>query len=111
MRTVETNISCGYLPLLEIFANANRLVLKFEERNVINSPCALTTILYEEDSDTDMTITFLSYKHLGFENMLVDYLKRCNIDVNMIPIGKAIMKKSSEQMEKEWQEHRKKIGL
>lgn len=111
MRTVETNISWGYLPLIEIFAKANSLVFKYEPRHTVEPTRELITIKYEENSDTDMTITFMSFRHLGFENMLCDYLIRCNIDPIMIPVGKAVMKKSDKQMEEDWQEHRRKIGL
>jgi len=111
LRTVYTNISWGYLSLIEIFAKANSLVLKFEPRYTVEPVRELMTILYEEDSDTDITITFMSIRHLGFENMLCDYLIKCNIDPQMIPIGRIVMRKSAEQMEKDWQEHRKQIGL
>ena len=111
MRVVETNISWGYLPLLETFAKANSLVLKFKPWHQYKPPQELTLIEYEENSDTDITITFMSIRHLGFENMLCDYLKRCGIEHGMIPIGKIVMRKTDEQMEKDWQEHRKKIGL
>jgi len=97
--------------LIEIFAKANSLVLKFAVRHTSMPTRELMTIQFEEDSDTDMTITFMSIRHLGFENMLCDYLIRCNISPEMIPIGRAVMRKSEEQMEKDWQEHRKKIGL
>jgi len=116
--TVDTNISWGYLPLLEIFAKANSLVLKFEmyyheigDSDGIVIAREHTRISYEDDSDTAMAITCLSIKHLGFENMLCDYLIRCNVEPKMIPIGKYVMRKTPEQMEKDWQEHRKKIGL
>lgn len=116
MKRVETNISYGYLPLIQIFADANNLNLKFEPRHKESEDSHYPTqelldIIFEENSDTDITITFMSVKNLGFENMLCDYLKRCNVDYTMIPIGKAVMRKSDEQMEKEWQEHKKKIGL
>jgi hypothetical protein len=119
LTTVDTQISWGYLPLLEIFAKANSLVLKFEpwhseeevEGSSIIRAREFTRISYEENSDTAISITCLSIKHLGFENMLCDYLIRCNVQPQMIPIGKAVMRKDPEQMEKEWQEHRKKIGL
>ena len=111
MIVVNTNISSGYVPLLEIFAQANSLVLKFESYSEPGSLGEYTRISYEGESDTSVAITFLSIKHLGFENMLCDYLIRCNIEPVMIPIGKAVMSKSPGQMETEWQEHRKKIGL
>lgn len=111
MKTIETEISWGYLPLIEIFAKANSLVLKFEPRYTTEPTREFITIHYEENSDTDITITWLSFKHLGFNNMLCDYLIRCNVEPMMIPIGKVVMRKDPELAEKEWQEHRRKIGL
>lgn len=125
MVTVDTKISWGYLPLLKIFAQANSLVLDFEpyyqeiEKDEVGAfgntsivtARQYTRISYEDNSDTASSITFLSFRHLGFENMLCDYLIRCNVDPQMIPVGSYVMRKSNEQMEKEWQEHRKKIGL
>lgn len=116
LTTVNIKISWGYLPLLEIFARANSLVLKFaprhteevDESSIIRAR-EYIQITYEDDSDTAITISCLSLRHLGFENMLYDYLIRCNVEPHMIPIGKAVMRRDSEQIEKEWQEHRKKI--
>ena len=105
MKTIETHISSGYLELIKIFAQANELVLQFDDKH------QHLKISFEEDSDTDIKITFLSYRHLGFENMLVDYLKRCGVTIDMIPLGKFVMRKTDAQLEKEWQEHRRKIGL
>lgn len=116
---VKTEISWGYLPLIEIFAQANKLdfVLTpyfeaFEEAGkTIVSAREYVQIEYEDGSETDVAVTYLSYKHLGLQNMLHDYLIRCNIDPRMIPIGKAVMKRDPEQLEKEWQAHKKQIGL
>ena len=105
---VDTNISAGYLPLIEIFAQANNLILEFSSRS--GQDCRdLLTILYNDDSDTAMTITYMSYKHLGFENMLVDYLIKCGIDPMMISIGRIMAERNLEQLEQEWQAHRRKI--
>lgn len=126
MKIVDTQISWGYQPLIEIFGKANSLVLKLEpyyaeiEEIEAISPIKDSKVIagreyirisYEEGSDTAIAITCLSVKHLGFENMLCDYLIRCNIEPKLIPIGKWVVRKSSEEAEKEWQEHRKKIGL
>lgn len=111
MVRVQTNISWGYLELIKTFGKANSLVLHFEHRFEEEPTRQLIDILYEDDSDTAITITFMSMKHLGFENMLCDYLKRCGIEHFMIPVGNFVVRKSPEQMEKDWQEHRKKIGL
>lgn len=99
------------MPLLEVFAQANNLVLKFESRHITEPIRESTIILYEEDSETDTAITFMSIRHLGFQNMLHDYLIRCGIDPVMIPVGKFVMRKTSAEMEEEWQKHRKEIGL
>lgn len=126
MTVVDTQISWGYQPLIEIFGKANSLVLKLEpyyaevEQSETLSPVKDSKVVvgreyirisYEDDSDTAIAITCLSIKHLGFENMLCDYLIRCNVEPKLIPIGKYVMRKTPEQMEKDWQEHRKKIGL
>ena len=126
MIVVNTQISWGYKPLIEIFGKANSLVLYLdsyyheiekEEQTGPSKSSKITIareyirISYEENSDTAIAITCLSIKHLGFENMLCDYLIRCNVEPQMIPIGQYVMKKTNEQMEQEWQEHRKKIGL
>lgn len=126
MTVVDTQISWGYQPLIEIFGKANSLVLKLEpyyteiEESTAISPVKDSKLVigrqyirisYEEGSDTAIAITCLSIKHLGFENMLCDYLIRCNVEPKLIPIGQYVMRKTPEQMENEWQEHRKKIGL
>jgi hypothetical protein len=115
---IETEISWGYLPLIQTFASANNLSLEYTCRNVeVNTGIhsqrqrQYITVSCEDGSETELSITFMSVKHLGFRNMLYDYLHKCHIDNAMIPIGKFVMRKSSEQMEKEWQQHRKEIGL
>lgn len=117
---IDTKISWGHLPLLEIFAKANNLTLDFEsytyaEKTGLDSSIVVareyTRIHYEDNSDTAVSISFMSIRHLGFENMLCDYLIRCNVSPQLIQIGKSVMKKTPEEMENEWQEHRKKIGL
>ncbi len=109
MTTVDTNISWGFLSLLEIFAKANNLEVNFIARD--NGLRKLVSITYDGNSDTALSITMLSVKHAGFLNMLDDYLIKCGIDPRFISVGYTTEKKSEEQMEKDWQEHRKKIGL
>lgn len=108
---IETVISWGYMPLLDIFGKANTLVWKFEKRVQDEPSREFITILYDEGSDTEMTLTYLALRHLGIENMLCDYLMKCGIDPQMISIGQFVMRKSPEEIEKGWQEHRRKIGL
>jgi hypothetical protein len=105
---VETNISWGFLNLIEIFLQANNLV-------VTCKPCGISekkiTLEYEENSETAMNITFMSIKHLGLENMLCDYLKRCGIPYELIPVGNSYPNRDMNKVEKEWLEHRKKLGF
>ena len=111
MRYIETDISWGYLALIEIFGKANSLVWKFEPRVVVKGSRMYITIIVEENSDTEVTLTFMALRHSGIPNMLEDYLMKCGIDPQMISMGQCVMRKSPEELEKEWQEHRKKIGL
>jgi len=108
---IETQISWGYRALIEIFGRANSLVWKLERKSTETPIREYIIILYEEGSDTAVSLSFLTLKHLGVENMLCDYLMKCNIDPIMIPVGQYVMRKDEETMEEEWQQHRKKIGL
>lgn len=108
MTTVNTNISWGYLGLIETFFRANNLAVKCVERGISERKL---TLEYEDDSETALNITYMSIKHLGFENMLCDYLKRCGVPVSLIPIGNCYPKRDMKKLDQEWEEHRKKIGL
>lgn len=106
---VETNISYGYLDLIKIFLDANNLDIKIQDKSAY--PFGKIVFEYDEDSEVATTITFMSYRHLGFENMLCDYLIKCGIDPSIISIGSAKPKRDMNKLEEEWQEHRKSIGL
>ena len=106
---IETDISWGYVELIKIFFKANELDVCCEERKA--SLISKITLSYEDNSETALSITFMSYRHLGFENMLYDYLKRCGVDLSMIPIGRFLEKRDMDKLDKEWQDHRKTIGL
>jgi hypothetical protein len=109
MAKVDTKISWGYVSLLELFAKANGLILQFESIDTISPPAI--RVCFEDESDTAYSITYMSVRHLGIENMLFDFLMRCNIHKSQIPLGQHVAKRSEEDMERAWQEHRKKIGL
>lgn len=107
---VETKISYGYLDLIKIFFQANNIDVKIRDMSAY--PYGKIIIEYDDDSDTSVAITFMSYKHLGLENMLCDYLIRCGIDPRIIPVGRAKPPvRDMNKLEEEWQEHRKRIGL
>ena len=105
----ETCISWGYVDLLEIFFKANSLDITCEIRS--QGTRNLTTLYYEADSDTAYSITFLSSKHLGFENMLCDYLIKCGIAAHTISVGRTALKRDMNKLEKDWQEHKQKLGI
>jgi hypothetical protein len=106
---VNTQISYGHESLIEVFFKANDLTVTIQDMRAY--PYGKIILHYEDDSDTALAITMLSYKHLGFENMLCDYLIKCGISPSLIPIGKAPVKRDMDQVDKEWQEHRRAIGL
>jgi hypothetical protein len=108
---VETIISWGFVDYLRTFFVANNLQVQCEIRDESFPVCQCVNLIYDEDSETALAITFMSMKHLGFENMLCDYLIRCGIPATLIPIGKEVKNRDMAQVEKDWQEHRKKIGL
>jgi len=108
LKLVETNISWGFSNLIETFFKANNLAVTCVARSVSERKI---TLEYEEDSDTALSITFMSVRHLGFENMLCDYLKRCGIPYELIPVGNSLPNRNMNELEEQWQEHRKKLGF
>jgi hypothetical protein len=105
---VQTNISWGFLNLIETFFKANNLDVKCTGRGVSQMKL---TLEYEDDSDTAMSITYMSFRHLGFENMLVDYLKRCGVPIELITVGNSYPNRDMKKLDAEWEEHRKKLGF
>lgn len=85
---IESIISYGFLDLMEIFFKANSLNVKCMPRE--QELTTLITFEYNDDSDTALAITVMSLKHLGFENMLIDYLLRCGYSSDVISIIKIV---------------------
>ena len=106
---VNTNISYGYHTLIETFFKANDLDVKIQDMTAY--PHGKIILEYEDNSETAYSITFMSVRHLGFENMLCDYLIRCGIMPSRIAIGMMEIKRDMEELDKKWEEHRKLIGL
>lgn len=104
---IDSIISYGYRDLMEIFFVANELDIKCINRYVEDSPLGQITFEYENDSDTAYRVTFMSMKHLGFENMLVDYLLKLGYPKQRISDGRTIVKRDLEQLDKDWQIYRK----
>ena len=66
---------------------------------------------YEDNSDTALSITFMSVRHLGFENMLVDYLIRLGYTADQIPRGRTVIKRDMKKLEEDWQKRRTELGF
>ena len=104
MKTIETNISWGFLNLIETFFEANNLDVKCKDSGVSERKI---TLEYEEDSDTALSITFMSVRHLGFENMLYDYLKKCGIPTKLISVGNSYPNRDMKKLDEEWEKYRR----
>jgi hypothetical protein len=104
---VNTQISYGYKDLIDVFFKANELNVDIEDMTAY--PYGKVILHYEDDSETACSITFMSIKHLGFENMLCDYLIKCGISPSLIPIGKLAIKRDMNELDKEWENHKKSI--
>lgn len=65
------------------------------------------TLEFEENSDTAMSITLMSVRHLGFENMLCDYLRRCGIPYELIPVGNSYVNRDMKKLDDDWEVYRR----
>jgi len=101
-------ISYGYLSLIEEFAKANNLEFEYEKLGQVNPKIK---IRYKSDSDTAFSITFMSMRHLGFENMLCDYLIKCGVMAQLISVGSYSAKRDMAQLDRDWEERRKELGF
>lgn len=106
---VETNISYGFESLIAMFFRANELDVKIHDMRAY--PFGKIILEFEDNSDTALSITQLSYRHLGFENMLCDYLNRCGISPGQIAKGKYMEQRDMKELDKQWEEHRKHLGF
>ncbi|HEY6435346.1 MAG TPA: hypothetical protein VIY47_02035, partial [Ignavibacteriaceae bacterium] len=107
---LQTNISWGYVSLLDIFFKANELDISCKMRK--DGPTKeMVNLIYEEGSDTESAMTFLGIKHLGFKNMLDDYLIKCGIDPGFISHGRLAVKRDMKKLDQEWEEHRRQLGF
>ena len=108
---VKTHISAGYTELIETFFKANDLLVTCTSRYQASSGNLMLNLEFENNSDTSMSITLMSVRHLGFENMLVDYLKRCGIPLSIISTGSSTAARDMKELEKGWQEYRIQLGF
>lgn len=107
MSIVESNISWGYVSLLKIFFEANKLDVMCQERIELSPPRSMINLVFEDNSPTAYSITFMSVRHLGFENMLCDYLIKCGISSSLISVGKVAISRDMKKLDEDWEKFRK----
>jgi hypothetical protein len=108
---INSIISIGYLDLLETFFRANNLQVTCSLLDDKTNNLKLITLEYEDNSETALAITFMSIRHLGFENMLVDYLIKCGAPRNLISVGRTAVKRDMKKLDEEWAEKRRELGF
>lgn len=102
----ETTISWGHISLIETFIKANGLEVSCSKHSVDMEVYPFITLEYDERSDTGDTIMYMSVRHLGFENMLCDYLLKCGVPRNRISDGRTVEKRDMKQLDRDWDEYR-----
>jgi hypothetical protein len=82
-KTIKTELSTTYIPLIKIFFEANDMhnvivdTYSMQVRDYIHDAIQVT---YDQDNeDTAGKIAYMSIVHAGFLNMLDDFLIKCNI--------------------------------
>lgn len=106
---IKSIISWGFVDLMETFFKANNLDVRCEIRSGEGSN--KITFEYDDNSDTDLAISYMSIKHLGFENMLCDYLVRLGYPPGLISIGRTVIKRDMKELDKAWEERRRELGF
>jgi hypothetical protein len=102
---INSIISYGFLDLIETFFRANNLDVKCSLRAEVSKN--LITMEYEDNSETALSITYMSFRHLGFENMLIDYLIRLGYSPSMISIGRTVVKRDMKKLDEDWEKYRR----
>jgi hypothetical protein len=84
MRELQTHFGVEHSALLEIFFKANKLDVKiseyhyrYNERNH-----KYIELVWDDTSETGVQISYMSMVHMGFLNMLDDFLLKCNVPVD-----------------------------
>jgi hypothetical protein len=81
MRTIETELPADHLELITVFLKANELDADISceiDRNLNQQTIKIS--YNEENEDLCSKITYMSLRHLGFLNMLDDFLLKCGVE-------------------------------
>lgn len=103
--SVITDISYGYVSLVEAFCKANELDVTLSSVGFTRPKVQVT---YKKGSDTEFQLSFMSTKHLGLNNMLCDFVMRCGIPAMQVQIGQIGVKSATDE---DVDEHLRRIGV
>jgi len=81
MKIIETEIPADHLELITIFLKANELdadIFCEIDRNLNRQTIKIS--YNEKNEDLCSKITYMSLRHLGFLNMLDDFLLKCGVE-------------------------------
>lgn len=106
---IETHISWAYSDLITTFMKANNLDVSVLQRDVVPFPMINLSPM---SPIAEQDLTFFGYKHLGIENMLCDYLKKCGISPEAMNKHMYTPKRNPKELDEQWETYRKeKLGF
>jgi hypothetical protein len=117
MKTLETHFGAEHKALLEVFFKANKLEnVKVSEyhRQYNGKNHKYIEISWDDNSETGVQISFMSVVHMGFLNMLDDFLLKCGVNAENLGSETVRAQKRAEieeQKQKEFEAHKKTIGI
>ncbi len=109
---VETTISATHLSLIDVFFQANKLdgvVISDYEHDIRGTKHIMLRLSWmDANYETAEKITYMAMIHCGIQNMLEDYLMKCNIDpFDLQPksIKRQLDKENEEEENRKFNEH------
>ena len=85
MKTIQTEIPANHSELIKVFLKANELDADISyEGNIALNRQTINISYNEENEDLCSKITYMSLRHLGFINMLDDFLLKCGVSPYML---------------------------
>lgn len=108
---IHTDLSAGFTDLIRIFFRANELEGEITTRYNKDTGIESIDINIVDNSPTAVSITMMSYRNSGVNNMLSDYLIKTGVDPLLLSTGKTVIARNLKQVDQDWEEYRKTIGL
>ena len=112
---IRTELVQDHKALIEVFLKANELTsvkLQTYEKVEWDHTFHLLKLIYDNDSEDALKLSYMSLVHMGIPNMLDDFLLKCGVPVKTLnPVKPTPGKRDMAELDRQWEEHRKKIGL